>query len=289
MAPGTITEASQASKTTSFTEATEALTWEGTAEEEEKALGSVTEAPQANMTTSKLLPSAQSSPSTGETPLSPRVWLPHPSVTSNSDGKPCTHLYRLSKRAGPRAGVEESPNAGYLADMSAPTSGPCTPHLKMGRRHRAERLRNLSRTRIMSKDNDSEDEDTKESKPSPPPTLTRGKSGRYKLPSQGPPGTLTDAAQEHKIHPVHLKCVRITHCLSAMFVLAYLPLLLLQVLLRVLGGVTTLVVTLTYMSLLLAVHPALYGYQSPLLRNAMRKVAKRPRTSLPSQDNNPCT
>lgn len=265
------------------TEAAEPVTREATAEKKEKRAGPIAETSHAQKNT--LLPSVQSSPSIGETPLSPHSWLPALPATPNSapDGKPWRHAYRLGQKAAPQAAVE-SPSAGYLADMSAPPSRPGTPHVKMSRRQRAERIMNLSRTRLASNEDDSEDEEPEEARVSHSPTPARGRSCRYKLPSQGPSVMLADPAAENK---VHLKCVRTSHCLSAMFALAYLPLLLMQVLLRVLGGTATLAATLTYISLLLAVHPALYGYQSPILRNAIYKVAKRPKTFLPSQESEP--
>ena len=78
---------------------------------------------------------------------------------------------------------------------------------------------------------------------------------------------------------MHLKCVRTSHCLSAIFILTYLPFLLVHVFLSVVGGSAVLLVTVTYMSCLLAVQPCLYGYQTPLLRHAMRNVGRLPRTS----------
>uniref|UniRef100_A0A0P4W6H7 G-protein coupled receptors family 1 profile domain-containing protein n=1 Tax=Scylla olivacea TaxID=85551 RepID=A0A0P4W6H7_SCYOL len=233
--------------------------------------------------------SLHSSSSVREIPLSPRSWLPILSATQYNarlSGKPHSHAQRLHHRNCNRlAGVDDSPSAGYLADLSAPSSTPHTPHEphhKLGRRQRAERIMALARARAMLNQSSLNDSDDEEPNTPRSPSLAapvRGRSYRHKLSPPASQGKLSDPLSGNKMNSVHLKCIRTSHCLSALFILTYLPFLLVHVFLSVIGGPAVLLVTVTYMSCLLAVQPCLYGYQTPLLRHAMCNVGKRPRTS----------
>ena len=227
-----------------------------------------------------------------ETPLSPRSWFPFLSATQYNSGlvsKANSHAHQPNERIVKRASINDSPSAGYLADQSAPSSTPGTPHQKLGRRQRADRIMVLARARAILNQNvthDSEDEELKI--PATPLTIsTRGKSCRHKLSPQAPQEKLSDLSSGNQFNLVYLKCVRTSRCLSALFIITYLPFLLMQILLYVLVSPPMLLVTILYMSCLLAVRPCLYGYQTPILRHAMRNVGKRPRTSSQEGDVHP--
>lgn len=233
--------------------------------------------------------SLHSSSSVRETPLSPRCWFPNLSASQSNArfaSKQRNHVQRLNhKNCNRLGGVDDSPSAGYLADLSSPSSTPHTPHQphhKLGRRRRAERIMALARARAMlnqSSLNDSDDEEPNTARSPSPAAPVRGRSCRHKLSPCVSQGELSDALSGNKRNSVHLKCVRTSHCLSALFILTYLPFLLVHVFLSVVGGPAVLLVTVTYMSCLLAVQPCLYGYQTPLLRHAIRNVGRLPRTS----------
>lgn len=180
--------------------------------------------------------------------------------------------------------IQENLCSGYMADMSAPSSKQSTPHHKLNRIQRMARLSALtsarSTTRFASalESEDEEEEYTRLSNPQRP-----DRSCQYESSSAGAlPGGINNIATDLIMHPVRWKCVRTSHRLIAFFAISYLPLLGLQ--LCVYLGISSssyltldilVLITFIHILILMAIHPSLYGYQSPILRNAIRKLTKR--------------
>lgn len=180
------------------------------------------------------------------------------------------------------AEVQENLCAGYMADMSAPSSKQSTPHQKLNRNQRMARLSALTSARTATRfassleSEDEEEEYTELSNPQRP-----DRSCQYES-SGALPGGIDNIPTDLIMHPVRRKCVRTSHRLVAFFAISYLPLLGLQ--LCVYLGYSSsssltieilVLITFIHILSLMAIHPSLYGYQSPILRNAIRKVTKK--------------
>lgn len=182
------------------------------------------------------------------------------------------------------AEVQENLCAGYMADMSAPSSKQSTPHHKLNRIQRMARLSALTSARTATRfassleSEEEEEEYTQFSNPQRP-----DRSSQYESSGVGAlPGGINNIASDLIMHPVRQKCVRTSHRLVAFFAISYLPLLGLQLCVYLgytySSSLTTeilVLITFIHILSLMAIHPSLYGYQSPILRNAIRKVTKK--------------
>ena len=77
------------------------------------------------------------------------------------------------------------------------------------------------------------------------------------------------------MHPVQKKCVCTSNKLIGLFVMAYIPVFILQLTVYIIGTSIFVLSYLLYMTFLLAIHSSLYGLQSPILKNAIQRRGRK--------------
>ncbi|KAK3891881.1 hypothetical protein Pcinc_004240 [Petrolisthes cinctipes] len=175
--------------------------------------------------------------------------------------------------------LDDDSSIGYLGDLSDhPESPTTTPHQKLSREQRTERIkvlnslsRTASRMEAIVDSDDSDDEDDVRSRIRPSTTLQAEKVNISQLDGQQTEALCTNQVMENAAHSVTRECVKTSRCLVAIFSLAYLPLLLMQLLVTLAPNSITLSLTVSYQAFLNAIHPAVLVYNNQLLRNAILK------------------
>ncbi|KAK4317135.1 hypothetical protein Pmani_011769 [Petrolisthes manimaculis] len=176
--------------------------------------------------------------------------------------------------------LEDDSSIGYLGDLSDhPESPPTTPHQKLSREQRTERIkvlnslsRTASRMEAIVDSDDSDDEDDVRSRIRPSTTQQQAERvNMSQLDGQQTEAMCTNQVMENAAHSVTRECVKTSRCLVAIFSLAYLPLLLLQLLVTLAPNSITLYLTVSYQAFLNAIHPAVLVYNNQLLRNSILK------------------
>ncbi|XP_066980192.1 uncharacterized protein [Macrobrachium rosenbergii] len=170
--------------------------------------------------------------------------------------------------------IQESLCTGYMADLSATSSQLGTPNIK----NRKKRAMHKHSSRINFGQNfggESDDETNQQISQTQKSSLTK-KSDRGGLqPSSGIPGEReNDPTKRLKTHPVCQRCIQNSHRLIALYAIAYLPFIALQTAVYFMGPGILVIITLTYMILVSAIHSTLHCLQSPILKNAIRKFSK---------------